>query len=115
MLIDMFHQAGILAKLGILLAFAPTVAALLYAIKPSERRLALMRPISLAAVFSGLTTFTIGVIVTLQGIAATAEWTRVGWSNVALGASEAFVALFVAFANLTIAWLLVALGLRRTV
>ena len=112
MLIDMFQQAGILAKMGILMAFAPTVAAVLYAIKPTERRLALMRPISLAAVFAGLTSFTIGAIVVLQGIAVTPP--PVGWSNVALGASEAFAALFVAFANLTIAWLLVALGLRRT-
>ena len=111
MLIEMFHQAGILAKLGILMAFAPTVAALLYAIKPSERQLALMRPISLAAVFAGLTTFTIGIIVVLQGIAVTPQ---VHWPTVALGAAEAFVALFIAFANLTIAWLLVALGLRRT-
>jgi len=112
MLIDMFHQAGILAKLGILLAFAPTVAALLYAIKPSERRLAVMRPISLAAVFAGLASFTIGAIVVLQGLADTRD---VNWRIVAMGASESFVALFIAFGNLTIAWLLVALGIRRTV
>ena len=112
MFIEMFHQAGILAKLGILMAFAPTVAGLLYAIKPSERRLAVMRPISLAAVFAGLASFTIGAIVVLQGIAATAD---INWPSVALGASEAFVALFIAFGNLTIAWLLVALGIRRSV
>ena len=111
MLIDMFNQAGIFAKLGILIAFAPTVTALLYAVKPSERRLALMRPISLAAVFAGLTTFSIGVIIALQGLADTQT---IVWRNVVLGASEAMTALFLAFGNLTIAWLLVALGLRRS-
>ena len=110
MFIDMFHGAGIFAKLGILMAFAPTVTALLYAIKPSERRLALMRPIALAAVFAGLATFTIGAIIVLQGIAVTPD---VNWKTVAMGASEAFVVLFMAFGNLTIAWLLVALGIHR--
>ena len=46
----------------------------------------------------------------LQGIAATQD---INWRTVAMGASEAFVVLFMAFGNLTIAWLLVALGIRR--
>ena len=39
MLLEMFTHSGVLAKMGILIAFAPVVAATLYAIKPSERRL----------------------------------------------------------------------------
>ena len=111
MLIDAFTHAGLFAKLGILIAFAPLVAALLYAVKPSERRLALLRPLTLAAIFAGLASFTAGIIANLMGIAETSQIT---WRHVALGSAEAFGALFIAFSNLTLAWLLVAFGLRRT-
>ena len=112
MLIDTFNQAGIFAKLGILIAFVPLVAALLYAVKPSERRLGLLRPLSLAAIFAGLASFDAGIIATLVGISNTGP--DIQWRSVALGVAEAFAALFFAFGNLTVAWLLVALGMRRT-
>lgn len=114
MMLEMFANASLFAKMGILIAFAPVVGAILYALKPSERRLALLRPLSLAALFGGLSSFTAGVIAVLQGIAATREGGQpVGWHVVALGTAECFVALFVAFGCLTITWLLVTLGLRR--
>lgn len=111
MLIDAFNQSGVLAKMGILIAFAPLVAALLYTVKPSERRLALLRPLVLAGLFAGLASFAAGAIAVLEGIAVTA--TPINWRTVALGVRETFAVLFIAFANLTIAWLLVALGMRR--
>ena len=116
MLLEMFTHSGVLAKMGILIAFAPVVAAILYAIKPSERRLALLRPLALAALFAGLAGFTAGIMVVLQGISATgAIGDPAAWRHIALGTMETFVALFVTFSCLTITWLLVALGMRRAV
>jgi hypothetical protein len=110
MLIEFFREASIVAKLGILIAFAPVAGALLYVVGPSERRLALVRPLSLAGLFAGLSSFSSGVIGLLTGLSFTAE---IGWLRVAAGAAECVAALFISFACLTITWLLVALGMRR--
>ena len=113
MLFEMFAQAGLFAKMSILIAFSPVVAAILYAIKPSERRLAFLRPLALAGLFAGLSGFTAGIIAVFQGISATGVEKPLDWRLIALGTMETFVALFIAFGCLTITWLLVTLGLRR--
>ncbi|MEO6222450.1 MAG: hypothetical protein ABIP90_04310 [Vicinamibacterales bacterium] len=71
-----------------------------------------MRPLSLAGVFSGLTGFCLGLINVLSGVGNTAmplPDNRIFF----VGLSESIVTLFVAFGCLTVAWLCVALGLRR--
>src|SRR5687767_16002537 len=73
-----------------------------YAVWPEERRLALMRPLSLAAIFAGLCAASVGAVTILHGIGATSP--TVNWRLVALGASEAMVPLFVSFACLTLSW-----------
>ncbi len=111
---EMFQNASIVGKLGMLISLGPVTMALLYAVKPSERRLALMRPLSLAALFGGLASFTSGIVAMLTGISDTGQFTPQTWRMMVLAGAETFVALFVAFASLTIAWLLVTLGMRRT-
>ena len=113
MLIDMLRNSSGLALLGLSVSLATVVMALAYAIKPSERRLALMRPLSLAAIFGGLNSFAAGAVAILTGIAATGTFGVENWRAIAAGTAEAITALFFAFGCLTIAWLLVALGLRR--
>ena len=95
------------------MSVATVGVALVYAIRPNEQRLALMRPLSLAAIFGGLSTFTLGITNALRGIAENQPFTAGTWHIVAVGTAESFVGLFVAFGCLTIAWLLVALGMRR--
>ena len=113
-MLDVFNHAGLFAKMGMLIALGPVAAAILYVAKPSERRLALLRPLVLAALFAGLSSFAAGVMAVLQGMSATMEARQpVGWALVALGTMETFGALLVAFGCLTITWLLVALGMRR--
>lgn len=114
MIAEMFNNASIVGKLGMLVSLGPLAVALLYAYKPTERRLGLMRPLSLAAVFGGLASFTSGVVAVMTGISATGQITPHTWRMMVLGGAETFVALFVTFAALTIAWLLVTLGMRRT-
>ena len=117
---DFFVNASIVGKLGILVAFLPVVAATIYAVKPSERVLALIRPLSLAAIFGGLTTLTSGLGNVLIGIAATGSpadkatgFGLVTWQAIAAGTAESIFAFFAACGCQTITWLLVALGLRR--
>ena len=108
-----FGAQSILAKLGILVALGPLGMAILCAVRPDERRLALMRPLTLATIFAGLCSFTIGVANMLHGIAATGELTPGAWRAVASGGAETVVPLVIAFGCLTVSWLLVAVSLRR--
>jgi hypothetical protein len=73
-----------------------------------------MRPVSLAAIFAGISGLTAGLIAVLLGVAATPQG-QIGMSHVYLGLSEAIVPAFMNFGFLAMAWLLVAAGmLRRT-
>jgi multisubunit Na+/H+ antiporter MnhB subunit len=114
MLIEMVKNSSPLALLGLVVSLAVVGMALAYAIKPSEQRLTLIRPLSLAAIFGGFSSFTVGLIAVLQGISATETFTVHTWDLIARGVAETLTSLFVAFGCLTIAWLLVALGLRRS-
>ena len=94
-----------------LVAVFPVAAGLGYVISPTERRLAFMRPISLAALFSGLAGLLLGLINVLRGIWMTES--DLNWRVTAVGSAEALVPLTLAFGALTFAWLCVAIGMRR--
>jgi hypothetical protein len=114
MLSELLKNSSPVALTGLIVSVAAMGMGLLYAVKPNEQRLALMRPLSLAAIFGALSSFTLGLVAVLNGISATGTFTVHTWNLIARGVAEAITALFVAFACLTMAWLLVALGLRRT-
>ncbi len=109
---QMFREIGFLALLSLVVAAVPLVAAAIYAARPSESKLSLMRPLSLASLFAGLLGIFTGFVNILQGIAATDDMTG-RWSRVAAGASEALVPVVFTFACLTLAWLLIAIGMWR--
>jgi hypothetical protein len=109
-LFDMFRQMGLAALFSIVISFLPLVAGAAYLFRPSEQRLAMMRPLSLAGIFAGLNGSSLGAINTLRGL-----WLepprdgRIIW----IGAAESIVPLYVSFSCLMLAWLLVAAGMRR--
>jgi hypothetical protein len=109
---EMYAQAGIVAKLTLLVAVVPMVMGVVYAIRPTESRLALMRPLSLASIFAGLCGMLAGFINMSRLISASAAG-AVTFNHGAAGFSESLVPLFVAFGCLTVAWLCVALGMTR--
>jgi len=85
--------------------------AIAYAVRPTDRKLTLMRPLSLASIFAAICSWSVGMATALKyaadsGLSAMPR--RDG-----RGFSEAMIPPFVAFAFLSVAWLLVALGLRR--
>ena len=100
------------ALICMLVSVLPLIGGGAYLFRPSEQRLAMMRPLSLAGIFAGLSGLSLGLINTLRGL-----WTepprdmRIIW----LGTAESLVTLYVAFSCLMLAWLLVAAGMRRKV
>ena len=109
---EMYSQAGIMAKLSILVAVVPMVMGVVYAIRPSESRLALMRPLSLAGLFAGLGG-TLGGFINMSRLISRSAAGAVTFNHGAAGFSESLVPLFVAFGCLTVGWLCVALGMAR--
>ena len=106
---ETLRNASLLALLSLLLTLAPLVMAILYLVRPSERRLALMRPISLAGLFAALTGTAIGAINVLVGLGTQPEFRTAAF----IGAAEALVPLLAGFGCLTVAWLLVAVAMGR--
>jgi hypothetical protein len=115
---EMFREAGVFATLTLVIAFVPLGMATAYVIQPTERRLALMRPVSLAGLFAAVTGGTYGFTQVLRGIGHTLDAGHQpsigGYAGIAHGASLSLAVTTVGFACLTAAWLLVAVGMSRS-
>ncbi|HSL21019.1 MAG TPA: hypothetical protein VK886_05745 [Vicinamibacterales bacterium] len=110
---EMLRHAGIFALLTLAIDLVPLVMATVYVARPTERRLALIRPLSLAGLFGALSGGTLGFLNVLHGIGVAPEFSASFYRRTALGASESLVPVFVGFACLAVAWLLVAVGMSR--
>ena len=107
----MLGEASLMALLSLLVALFPLAAGVAYLLKPTEQRLALVRPVSLAGLFSGLAGTMLGFMNVLK-----MQWDMKpppAFEVSAVGLAEALVTLFVAFGSLTVTWLCVAIGMRR--
>jgi hypothetical protein len=109
-LVRMFNESGFLAKITVFMGVLPFVAALAYAWRPTESRLVMLRPLSLAAVFAGVSGVALGWMAVLRGIAVSAMPVS---PAAFVGMAETFVPAFVNFGLLAGAWLLVAAGMWR--
>ncbi len=109
---SMLRNASLFALLTLILGVVPLVMAVVYASRPTERNLALMRPLSLASLFAAIAGMLLGFINVLHLF-----WTRGATSEtyrvMAIGAAESLVPVLVGFASLTVAWLVVAIGMGR--
>lgn len=110
-LFDLFKQMGLAALFSILVSFLPLVAAAAYLFKPTEQRLAMMRPLSLAGIFAGLNGSSLGAINTLRGLWLVPP--RDG-TILAISSAESIVPLYVSFSCLMLAWLMVSAGMWRS-
>src|SRR5262245_2006786 len=84
-------NASVFAKLGLLIGLAPMAMGIAYAIRPSERRLAMMRPLSLASIFAALSSMLAGVIAILMAIGADSDPSAVAWRRGTVGLAESLV------------------------
>lgn len=109
---ETLRQASLFALLTLILGLVPLGMAVVYVIRPTERHLALMRPLSLAGLFAAIAGGVSGLINVL-GFVWTRELTADTYRVMAIGGAESLVPVLVGFASLTVAWLLVAVGMGR--
>lgn len=110
--VDAYNQSGLFAKLSLLLGFGPLGLAVAYVLRPAERTLAMLRPVSLAAIFAAISGLIAGLMAVALGVAATLP-KPLNVSRVYLGLAESMVPLFFNFGLLAVSWLLVAVGMMR--
>ena len=107
---DMLRQAGPVSLLSLFMGLVPLGFGILYAVRPTEQRLALMRPLSLATIFAAVHGTGAGLMNTFRYIAVR----ETGFNTIAyIGIAESLVPLFFDFGCLMLAWLCVAFGLWR--
>ena len=115
MLLNVVHAFGSVSPISRLTAgigIAVLALAVSYVFRPTEQKLVLMRPVSLATIFATVSGLLGGWISILSGVAATASgelpsatlWRAIG---------ESLIVGFVCFGLLAAAWLLVAVGIWR--
>jgi type IV secretory pathway protease TraF len=111
-LLELFGQVSVFAKLTIAVAIVAFGLAATYLFRPTEHKLVLMRPVSLAAIFATVSGLLGGWIALLASIPATPD----GHLPVAIlyqGIAESLIVGFVSFGLLAAAWMLVAVGALR--
>jgi hypothetical protein len=109
---ELIREVSIFALLSMAVSVAAFALGLSYAIRPTERRLMLMRPVSLAAIFAAVSGLSSGWAIILAGVAATADG-HIPVSAVSRGIAETLTLGFVCFGFLAAAWLLAAVGMLR--
>ena len=110
---DAWSDMGWPARIALVLCLAPLVAAAMYAVRPTTRRLALTRALSLAALAAGVGATVFGIASLLQTIGHRPQLGHDDWSWIAIGFGERLVTSSAALGSLTIAWLLAAVGASR--
>ena len=109
---ELFAAISPFGKLTMVVAIAVLGVATSYVFKPTEQKLVLMRPISLAAIFATVSGLLGGWILLLAGIAATPDG-HIPVADFYRGIAESLTVGFVCFGLLAAAWLLVAVGILR--
>ena len=106
---DLLYQVSLFALLSMSVSVGVFGLAVAYVIRPTERKLALMRPSSLAAIFAAVSGLLSGWIMVLSGLPAG----QIDMSNVYMGIAETLTLGFVCFGFLAAAWLLATVGMLR--
>lgn len=97
-----------------LVALATLATASYFAFRPGERTLGILRPLCAATTFSALAAFFAGVTNGLAGLShALSRGASPGAAAIIGGFAESPIPLVAGFAVVAVAWLLVAVGLRR--
>jgi hypothetical protein len=103
---------GVAAVMGALVCAAPMVVGVWFAFRPNERLLGLMRPLTLAATFAGVSNTTLALVNTLVWISRRPQG-ELPIPIIATQLAESLAVPFISFGCLAAAWLAVAVGMRR--
>lgn len=105
-------EAGPASLLGLLICVVPMVFGVWFAVRPSERVLSLMKPLTLMGIFSAVGNFVLALANDARGIS-----TLKGLDLriiVGGGLSAGLAPVVASLGCLTVAWACVAIGMRRT-
>jgi len=112
-LVELLGQISMFAKLTMAVAIVAFGLAVAYVFRPTEQKLVLMRPVSLAAIFATVSGLLGGWMAVLASIPATPDG-HLPVASLYRGIAESLTVGFVSFGLLACAWMLVAVGgLRR--
>ena len=84
-----------------------------FAITPLEKRLALVKPCTIATTFAILNSIVSGLCTTFKNVADLSQTEEDSFVLLMGGLSEALVLAMFGFTLLTLAWMCVAIGIRR--
>ena len=101
-------NASVVALLGMFIGLVPLSMGIVYAVWPTEQRLALMRPLSLAAIFACVGSTVLGLVNVFVGMGK-GQAVHIAF----IGLAESLVPVFLGFGTLAAAWLCVAVGMWR--
>jgi hypothetical protein len=105
--------ASIASVFGLVICAVPALVGAWFAFRPSERVLSLMRPLTMAAIFSALCSFVLAITNGFQMVATMKALDLNGVRVAALVLTEGLAPVVASFACLTVAWACVAIGTRR--
>ena len=108
---EILATLGLMALGSMFVGTLPLAMGIVYAIWPSEQRLMLMRPLSLATVFAAVAGLAAGLVNGLRYMGRAQEVALT--QAVVTGFAESLVPPFFGFGCLTVAWLCVTIGLAR--
>jgi hypothetical protein len=104
---------------AVIVGLATLATAIHFAFRPAEKTLSVLRPLCAATAFSSMAAFLLGVANGLVALsralerAADSAAAAQVWRTFLGGLAESPAGLILAFAILSVSWLLVAVGLRR--
>ena len=109
-----FAGASLASLLSLLVCSVPMVAGAWFALRPSERLLAMMRPLTLGAIFAAIGSL---ILAMANGFVAVSIMKGLDLAGVQLVGAvfmEGLAPVVASFATLAAAWFLVAIGMRRS-
>lgn len=115
-MVEFFMSGGFAMWFVLGFGLASLVGAALFARRPHELRLGVLRALSWATAFAAISGFVAGVAVTLRVCARLEGPDAQGWHRyLMLGVSESSSNLILGASLLALTWLVIAVGLRRLV
>ncbi|MBL8174043.1 MAG: hypothetical protein JNK48_05200 [Bryobacterales bacterium] len=108
-----FGGASYASLLGFFFCCVPMIAGAWFAFRPTERLLAVMRPLTLAGVFSALCTFALAMANGFIAINMMRGLDLQGVHVIGAVFSEGLAPVVASFACLSVAWFFVAIGMRK--
>jgi len=106
-------RAGNASLFGLLICFVPMVFGAWFATRPSERRLALVRPLTLMGVLSAACNFVLALANGARAVSTMNGLDLEAIRRVGAVLAEGFAPVVASFGCLTVAWVCVVIGMRR--